>query len=325
MKHTFILDIIYQKKNKMKKIITLISIFLFFLTTRMYSQQEAQLSLSNLNPLLINSAYTGAKNIHNLTLNTRLQWVGIEGSPVTQFLSYHGPLKNKNLGVGLVMENDITGARMMQSVFFNTSYSFRLNKKYHRLSFGLNGGFQISQTNFSNLRVNESDLSDPLRVNSVLVSPNVGVGVYYLADNFYAGFSIPRFLSRTNNMALNSDNTIFQPLILLSGGYVFTINPDWKVKVNNVTKIQENTPFQFDIGASVIWLNKVNAGVTYRYHESIIGNFMYKVNKKFYIGYAFDLPVNGLALNQWGSHEISISYEWGKSLNKRKPSSCFEF
>lgn len=303
---------------------------LWLLTSSMlFGQQQAQSTLYTLNPLLINPAYAGAKNVSNATINARFQWGGIKGAPMTQFASIQGPLKDKNLGMGLVIENDITGARAMQGVYAQAAYSFRLNKNFHRLSIGMNVGMDIIQTNFSNLAVNEADQSDPLRTNQLILSPNAGVGAYYFADKFYAGFSVPRLLSRTNGLASgnhsNNNAQIFDPLFYLTGGYVFTLHPNWALKANGLFKFQADAPVVFELGVSTIWLDKFYTGMTYRYHESIIFTTMYRVHKKFYVGYSFDMPVNGLALNQWGTHEISLSFEWGRHLNKRKSSSCFYF
>lgn len=314
----------------MKKTLTacISSIFLGYMLlihVQLSAQQEPQLSLYYLNPLLYNPAYTGIKNIHNVTLNTRFQWLGIKGAPMTQFVSYHGSLKNKNLGVGLVIENDFTGARATQGAFLNLAYSIQLNKKYHRLSWGMNFGLHTMQTNFSSLDVNTEDQADPLRINTLLISPNAGLGVYYMADKFYAGFSVPRLLSRTNGLLSSTQFRVFDPVFFLMGGYVFTLNENWKLKLNSNVKFQANTPIQFETGLSVCWIDKLNTGISYRFHESLLFSIMYKVSKKFYTGYVFDIPINGLALNQWGSHEFSLSYEWGKNLNKRKASSCFEF
>jgi len=301
------------------------AVCILFFQVPHFSQQEPQLSLYYLNPLLYNPAYAGIKKVHNATLNSRFQWVGLKGAPITQFASYHGTIKNSGLGFGLVLENDLTGARITQGAFLNVAYAIRINKKYHRLSLGLNMGIHTMQTNFSALEVNTEDQADPLRVNTLLISPNAGLGIYYLAHNFYAGFSVPRLLSRSNGLLSNTQFRIFDPVFLLMGGYVFTLNEDWKLKLNSNAKLQPHTPIQFELGTSVCWLEKINAGVAYRFHESLIGFCSYRITKKIFIGYAFDMPVHGLAWKQWGSHEVSLSYEWGKGLNKRKTNTCFEF
>lgn len=310
----------------------LISLFIITITfesnNKCFGQQQAQTTLYTLNPILINPAYAGLKGYSNATLNARFQWVGIKGAPMTQFFSIHGQVKDKNLGMGLVIENDITGARLMQGVYAQMAYSFRLNKRYHRLSIGLNAGLDILQTNFADLQTNENDQADPLRANQSIISPNAGVGLYYYANKFYAGFSIPRLLSRTNGLALGSQSMhsqIFDPLFYLSGGYVFTLHRNWTLKTSALLKLQSDVPVVFDIGVSVIWMDKFYTGISYRYHESVIFTTMYRFHKRMYAGYSFDIPINGLALNQWGTHEISLSYQWGRELNKRKTSSCFYY
>lgn len=291
----------------------------------MFSQQLPQYSLVQLNPLLINPAYTGVKFMHNFSINSRFQWLGFKGAPITQNIAYHGPIKKTNFAIGMIIENDITGARISQNFTANFAYSVQVNSKYHRLSFGLCLSGNYSRTDFSSLDVNQEDHADPLRVNSFLFSPNVGMGMYYLADNFFAGFSIPRFLSNTNGLLSHPQFKVFDPVFCMNGGYIFELNSNWKLKINSLLRLQIHTPVQVGAGLTFCWLDKLNIGVAYRMHESIVSSIVYRVSPKFYFGYAFDFPINGLVLNQWGSHEFNLSFEWGRSLKKRKASSCFEF
>ena len=91
----------------MKKII-LLSIILSF-TFSGKSQQDAQYNLYQFNQLLINPAYAGARDILSAIVLSRQQWVGIDGAPKTNCLSLHGPVINKNIGVGLTITNDEMG------------------------------------------------------------------------------------------------------------------------------------------------------------------------------------------------------------------------
>ena len=52
------------------------------------AQQEAQYSNYNMNSFMLNPAVAGSKAFLNAKLGMRSQWVGIEGSPQTQFASF---------------------------------------------------------------------------------------------------------------------------------------------------------------------------------------------------------------------------------------------
>ena len=100
-------------------------------------QTEEQSSMYMFNPLLFNPAYAGSRgSIHGVGI-VRFQWVGIEGAPRSQFLSFDAPVARQNLGLGLHASNDNIGAHSRTSVFADISYSLKLNKKGHRLNFGM--------------------------------------------------------------------------------------------------------------------------------------------------------------------------------------------
>src|ERR1700744_681444 len=117
------------------------------------AQQETQQSMYFFNPLLTNPAYAGSQGALTVTGNVRDQWTGFKGAPKTQCLSIHSPLKNENIGIGLVVENDQLGATKTTSAFADFAYSIRLNKKNHRLAFGLQGGVDYYRTSFAPLSI----------------------------------------------------------------------------------------------------------------------------------------------------------------------------
>jgi hypothetical protein len=47
----------------------------------------------------------------------------------------------------------------------------------------------------------------------------------------------------------------------------------------------------------------------YRIGEGLGFNTSYQINDNLMIGYAFDLPINSMKLNQWGNHEVVISFD----------------
>src|SRR6056300_51571 len=90
----------------MKKIVTLVIILISVLS---YSQQDAQFSNYMYNTLIFNPAYAGSRGTTSIYLSQRSQWVGLEGAPKTNSLSYHSPIGSSNLGLGLSILNDEIG------------------------------------------------------------------------------------------------------------------------------------------------------------------------------------------------------------------------
>jgi type IX secretion system PorP/SprF family membrane protein len=118
---------IISKPDKMKKIFL---ILLIALSTFGYSQQDAQFSNYMYNTLSFNPAYAGSRGTASIYISQRSQWVGLEGAPSTNSLSYHSPLGSSNLGVGLSFLNDAIGAVEENLVSLDISYTINTSYEY---------------------------------------------------------------------------------------------------------------------------------------------------------------------------------------------------
>ena len=292
-----------------------------------FAQQEPQTSLYINNPMIYNPAFAGTFPYTSIQFGTRFQWIGLKGAPMTQYVSFNTGFKKKNFGIGAHFINDIIGARIVQSAYVNFGYNIKLNRKNHRIAFGMSAGIDIEQLQFSSLYVNPDDVNDPLRINEMIYNPNFGVGAYYYGDNFFAGASIPRILQNQlavyDSIDLKRHNFRNQH-IYISGGYNFKITNTISIRTSAMIRLVINAPVTFDISSSVVFYDKFLVGVNYRFNESIGVNANFKLGKQWILGYAYDFPTNGLILNQWGSHEIMIGLSLGKT-RKKSSVSCFYF
>ena len=67
-----------------------------------YGQHIPVTSSYMYNGLYINPAYAGSRDALSLDVFGRKQWVGVDGAPTTAMLSAHLPLKNENIGLGIL-------------------------------------------------------------------------------------------------------------------------------------------------------------------------------------------------------------------------------
>ncbi len=130
------------------------------------------------NGLVINPAYTGTREVLSAFLSYRMQWMGTRGSPLLQSISFHSPLKNDKVALGLMAQFMKYGVTKSTSIFADYAYHIKLKKG--KLSFGLKAGVDLSNTDYTGLILNDPD--DPVfKTNDkALVLPNVGTGIYYL-------------------------------------------------------------------------------------------------------------------------------------------------
>ncbi|MBL0912492.1 MAG: type IX secretion system membrane protein PorP/SprF [Bacteroidia bacterium] len=290
----------------MKKLLYILSVLLC--SSPLFAQQDEQMSLYMYNPLYYNPAYAGSRNAISMTGMARFQWTGWKGAPMTQWFSVHMPFLNQTLGAGLHMVNDRIGARRRTAAFADISASVRLNKKGHRLAFGLSGGVDFQQFNFSDLQVN--DPNDPLYGQSFVKNTgNFGAGIYYYGERHYIGISSPRILQNQINNIDSLSASLNRRHFFLAAGYVFRLNSVLDFKPSTLIKITPNAPLTFDINASFLLYERVWLGAMYRFHESAGLNAVVRIKEILHIGYAYDFPVNRLRTNQRGTHEIMVQLD----------------
>src|SRR5215218_2557749 len=61
-----------------------------------FSQQLPHYTQYVLNSFILNPAVAGIENYTDVKISHRHQWVGIDGAPVTTYLTIHGPLKKSD-------------------------------------------------------------------------------------------------------------------------------------------------------------------------------------------------------------------------------------
>jgi type IX secretion system PorP/SprF family membrane protein len=294
----------------MKKIVFII--ICTFTFSGLYAQQDAQASMYFFNPLQFNPAYAGSREALTVTAVTRAQWVGWDGAPKTQFLSVHAPILKKKIAVGATLNYDKIGARSGFDAMAHFAYHMQLNKRDLKLSFGASAGLQQAQFNFSGLNVTDIGDLNYQQSNSVINS-NFGLGIYLHNNNFYAGASMPRLLKRS--FGSTTENAFYQRHFNIMAGYVYKYNSVIAVKPSMLFKSTANAPAVLDLNLSAQFYDQFWIGLLYRVHDAIGFNASYILKDFCTIGYAYDFPINGKLISQWGSHELVISMDFKTRKN----------
>ena len=98
------------------------------------------------------------------------------------------------------------------------------------------------------------------------------------------------------------------PHLFLIGGYVFNINSALKLKPSTVVKYVNGAPLSFDLSANVLFSDRFELGVSYRYKDAVSALAGFYVTPDFRIGYAYDFNTSELNDFNSGSHEIVLLY-----------------
>ena len=306
----------------MKKILLFVPFF--FLLASVSAQQDPQYTQYMYNMSVVNPAYsTGTESILNLGTLYRTQWVGAVGAPKTLTFFGHMPVNKKvELGLSLISDDIGDGAKKENNFFVDFAYVLQFENK-HKLSLGLKAGFSSLQTNFNGFQFESGDTSTDLLFseNINVFKPNIGMGAFYFTNKYYIGLSVPNLLSskyieeRNGINAFGSEN----PHCFFTGGYVFNLNPAFKLKPAFMSKFVKGAPATFDLTANVLYNNKLEFGVAYRLDDSVSGLVNINVTPDIRVGYAYDYTLSNLGQFNSGSHEIFLLFDldlMGKSRDK---------
>ncbi|MDQ7947422.1 MAG: type IX secretion system membrane protein PorP/SprF [Pedobacter sp.] len=297
----------------MKKYFLVLFCFISALSAK--AQQDALYTQYMFNTLAVNPAYAGSRNVLSATALLRTQWVGVEGAPETQTISFDAAMPNKRVGLGIQVFNDELGITKTTGAY--ASYAYRIPMNKGTLAFGLQGGFAQFRADFSSVQLNTGsplDASFSQNINKTL--PNFGFGVYYNTEKFYFGVATPHLLNNRftdeNSVAVSNNLIAKQYLhVFITSGYVFKLTNDFKLKPSFLIKGVFGAPIQADLSASLWIADRLSVGGQYRTGDAFSGLFELQVSEQFRVGYAYDHTVTKLGNYNSGSHEIMLRYEFG--------------
>lgn len=300
-----------------KKIYSII-IFLC-LSAAAFSQQDPMYSQYVFNGMLINPAYAGTHDVLSATMLYRDQWVSVPGAPRTGILSLDAPFRNDKVGLGLNVAFDKIGVTSHTDL--SAIYSYKIRFSASTLSFGLQGGLGFSTSNFTSVKYSDNATADVAFQNNFSeVLPNVGFGMYYYSDKFYAGLSVPQIGGFAIEKALNRNaeaaHLDLANHYFISTGYTFDLSSDLKLKPSVLLKYVKGAPVEADINAIVQCYDLLALGISYRSLSSVNFLAQIRLTQQFYIGYAYEYATNSINTFSSGSHEIMLQYYFDFSKSK---------
>jgi len=275
------------------------------------------------NGLVINPAYTGTREVLCGFLSYRMQWMGTNGSPLLQSISFHTPMKNDKVALGMMAQFMKYGATKSTSIF--GSYAYHIKLKRGKLSFGLKGGVDLSNTDYTGLLL--SDPGDPVFESNEksLVLPNFGAGVYYFSERFFAGLAIPSFLNyrRTGSGSASPYHSFSQYDFLFSAGALIEIAPVLKFKPSVLIdySLQDTKKLtQLDINGNFIIADLIWAGGSWRVSEQVaVGILQVQLNHQLMFGFSYDYPFGRMNSYSKGSTEFVLRYEFRYKVSAANP------
>jgi type IX secretion system PorP/SprF family membrane protein len=291
----------------------LVLIVLLAVVKPVLGQQDPHFSQYMFNDLYNNPGYSGVMGVTSLTMLYRSQWLGYSGTydeggaPNTFLASFNAPIFKLRSGAGFYFINDKIGPQ--NNVQFMGSYAYHLGVGNGKLSFGVRAGIYGQSIDFSLYRAVNPD--DPLLLNGKesQYRPDMGVGIYYKAENYYGGVSLNHILNTEFDFGSDSLKNDLASNVIISGGYRYELNYD----VILTPSLLVNTDFvsySFDISVLATYREKFWGGLSYRQSEAIVALMGVNLlkDKSLKLGYSLDYVIQAQKAKQATSHEILMSY-----------------
>ena len=294
----------------MKKIITKYLIFagIILFSIKGMSQQDPLFTQYMYNMSVMNPAYaTDDPGMLNLGAIYRMQWTDVDGAPRTLNFFAHTPVSER-VELGLtVVHDEIGNVEKQNNITADFAYVIPTGEKTN-LSFGAKAGLTTFDANLSGLNLN--DPNDPAFENVSEIFPVFGVGAFWFGDKHYLGVSAPNLLTseHIDNSQLLRDRGSEEIHYYLTGGYVFDISENFKLKPSTMVRGVQGAPLSVDVNANVLLYDRLEAGVGYRFDETVTGLINFRVTPGLRIGYAYDYPTYDLSND--GSHEIMLLFDF---------------
>lgn len=309
--------------NIRNKFIAITLLFFIFLGVS-NAQQDAQYTQYMFNTMSVNPAYAGSRGQLSIAALYRAQWVGLNGAPTSQTLNLHSPIRNSKLGYGVSIVNDEIGDGVVQETYFDGIISYTIDvSREGKLSFGLKAGGNLLNLDFNKLRNFDAE---PVNSDNIenRFSPNVGLGLYYHSNKFYAGLSAPNLLQTEHFDNGQRDANTVQFLskerinFYLITGYVFDLNGNLKFKPAVLTKVVGGAPLQVDFSANFMFNEKFTFGAAYRWDAALSAMAGFQISDQFMLGLAYDKETTDLGGTQFndGSFEVFLRFELVKSFQR---------
>ena len=297
--------------------------------TYTWAQQAAQYSLYMFNEFNFNPAYAGLDHSLSMTGGIRSQWVGLEGSPSSQFGSLHMPLYFLNGAIGLQLENDELGPERNLQV--SAAYSYQTYIGSGILSLGIGAGIFQKELDGSILRTPDGQYEANTTINheddvlpTGLISgstPTFRAGVYYQNESFEVGLAVTNLSEGSAELGplsvVLNRNFFFNAAFNLDIGRSLTLHPSVFVKSDAVQT-------QTDVSAILRYNENLMLGGSLRgYNTNTIDATAillgFKLSENITLAYAYDIPLSDLSPLNNGSHEIVIGYNLNKRIGGGRP------
>jgi type IX secretion system PorP/SprF family membrane protein len=256
------------------------------------------------NQYLANPSMAGIDTGLHINAAYRRQFAGIDGAPVTKFLTADYAL-GKRVGLGLNIFNDVAGLMNRTRAALTYAYHMPLNDRGQLLHFGLSLGVNMQRINIQDLNGDPADHS---------------VGEFNRRDNYFEAefgmaytdehLNIQASLPNVRALFTGNDKAV-------DGGSIFFTAASYKfITEGTISGVEPKICYRgvkgfdniIDIGANVSFLNNVaNAIAMYHTSKSVTAGIGVKIIQTVVVQALYTTQTGGIKSYVDGTYEIGAS------------------
>lgn len=281
---------------------------------KLFAQQDAQFSQYMYNNIFLTPAAAGGDGLPRFVAIHRSQWLGYEssaggrGAPSTQLIGFNAPIFKINSGAGGYFMRDQLGN--LNNIHIQGMYAYHLGIGESKLSFGIKLGVVAQTVDGGEYQfIHEGD-PNIIEGKETQVRPDVGAGIMYRNEKFYAGFGVNHLTNATFDFGKNGARNALQRHLNFTAGYYYDVNFDLRIMPTVLVKTDFNE-YSFDMGAIATYRNTMWGGLSFRQSEAlnvILGYALLK-DKSLKLGYSIDIVLVDKQAKSGSSHEFMLTYD----------------
>ncbi len=312
-----------------------------------YAQQEANFSQYYQNPYFFNPAASGMTPTMQFDMGFRRQWAGIDGAPVTTYLTGHSEItydrnepnviepfnkkgenvfesplnkvgKNKHV-VGGKFLNDQIGPFAKNSLMGTYAYHLRFSRST-MLSLGMGMGLSNYGINPDKVVLYDQDDFEYMEffgrtASQTIFDMNAGLALY--GQRYAFGVSSTQLLN--NDMVIDQvvTNSSYGRHLSVFGMYQFDLSPDFILEPHFMAHIVGGAPLSLNLGSRILFNNRFWGNIAMRFGDALNVGFGVNLLKNFRFGYAFDFATGRVQSLSSNVHEIHFGVILGNSRPSR--------
>lgn len=329
--------------------------------TGTFAQAKPAYTQYVLNNFILNPALAGIENYTDIKLSYRKQWTGINGAPVTSYISIQGPIGKSDYrtsatsfevpgenprgkqywesytapeahhGIGFVAVNDKAGYINRWSAAASYAYHKPLGVKT-TLAAGINAGLSSISLDLDKVRFANLDTYDPAIgvANGELkkIKPEIGVGLWLYSARYFAGISVLNIVPGKQKYVKDSKyGAYYTPNYFLTLGYRVAVGEDFSLIPSIMVQYWEPQLTGAHVNAKLQYRDLAWIGGSYRYSDLISGYSAmagFNISNTMNISYAYEGATTGRLRTYTGNtHEFVVGFTLGNKYSDSCPRNVF--